>query len=194
MTLVAEPQVHKKRGPKKGTPNHAAKEAANRRRAEQLAKDQLYANQEAKRAPRIQIDQRNTLAASLGLAVIALITSGIISFNGITSVAPLIGLTFAWQSYMLFGFVEGLIVYFTLNYLIRSSRLDDRPGGDFWGLIVFSGVALLGNAYHTFGYHGWVFESADTWAGVTLSIMAPIAVIWVTKSAASTLFAKAVQR
>lgn len=181
----------KRRGPAKGTPNESARLKAEARRELQAARRERYRAQEAKRAPRIQIDQKATLGSSLALAIIALITSGVISFNGITSVAPLVGLSFDWQAYMFFGFIEGLIVYFTLNFLIRSSRVDDRPRGDFAGLIVFSGVALLANAYHTLIFHDWAWQSADTWAGVVLSIMAPVAVIWVTKSSSATLFARA---
>lgn len=150
-----------------------------------------YEAQEQKRAPRFQIDQRGTLITNLTIAVVALITSGVISFNGITSIAPLIGLSFDWQAYLLFGFVEALIVYFTINYLVRASRPDDGGYGDFAGLITFSAIAIAGNFWHTATFHDWSL-TPDMWAGVILSVTAPVSVVWITKSASATLFAKAV--
>lgn len=185
-------KVLKKRGPKPGTPNVAAKEAAERRKAERERIQEKYDLQEQKRARPIQVDQKGTLFAAFGLAGVALITSGVISFNGITSIAPLIGLSADWQAPMLFGFIEVLIVYFSIVYLVRRSRAKEAQG-DFAGLITFSAAALLGNAYHTFDFHNWELGQADTYAGVLLSITAPIAVIWVTKSASGTLFAEAIR-
>lgn len=161
-------------------------------KAEQARLRERYEAQEKRRAPRFQIDQRGTLYTNLGIAIVALITSGIISFNGITSIAPLIGLTFDWQAFLLFGFIEALIVYFTLNYLVRSSRPDDKGYGDFAGLIVFSAIAVAGNFWHTASFHDWSL-TADMWAGIVLSVTAPVSVIWIMKSASSTLFAKSVR-
>lgn len=188
----ADHPAGKKRGPKKGTPNTAARLAAERKReqAEQVA--ERYRVQEAKRAVRIQVDQKGTLVVNLVIASVALVTSGIISFNGITSIAPLIGLTFGWQAYLLFGFIEALILYFTLNFLVRSSREDDGGFGDFAGLITFSALAVAGNFWHTATFHEWS-GTPDMWAGVVLSVTAPVAVIWVAKSSSSTLFAKSIK-
>jgi len=188
----------KKRGPKPGNPNHPMKVQAARRQEEQDRIKERYERQEAKRAVPVQPDTNKTLTVALVLGTIAVITSGVISFNGITSISALVGLSAGWMAYMFFGFIEVLIGYFTVNYVIRSSRATETGGqvtaaGDFWGLVVFSSIAILGNAYHTLSFHEWNFVSPDTWAGVVLSATAPAAVIWVTKSASSTLFAKPVR-
>jgi len=188
----------KKRGPKAGDPNHPMKLQAERRKAEQDRIKERYERQEAKRATPVQPDTNKTLTVALVLGTVAVLTSGVISFNGITSIAALVGLSAGWMAYMFFGFIEVLIGYFTVNYVIRASRSTEtgeqvKAIGDFWGLVVFSSIAVLGNAYHTLSFHNWNFASPDTWAGVVLSATAPAAVIWVTKSASATLFARPIR-
>lgn len=192
-----------KRGPgrpKGSKSEHNAKrdeERSIQRRRREMKRDR-WEQQEAKRAQPIQPDQRNVLVVSLVLAAIAMIASGIISFNGITSVAQYVGLSADWQAWMFFGFVELLIVFFTVLYLVVGSRTDDDGNPvtayiEFVGLVFFSAIAVYGNLIHTLDFHDFDFQSVETWTGVLLSVSAPIAVIWVTKSSSRVLFAKPVR-
>lgn len=157
-----------------------------------------YEKQESKRAEPIQPDQRGVLIVALTIAAIALVASGVISYNGITSVAQFVGLGADWQASMFFAFVEMLIVLFTVLYLVLGSRPrdDGKPEKariEFAGLVTFSAIAIYGNLIHTLDFHDFVLDSIETWTGVVLSVSAPIAVIWVTKSASRVLFARPVR-
>ena len=57
-----------------------------------------YEKQEAKRAPKIQADQVITLNAWLTGVLVAFVSSAVVSFNGITSVAAFVGLSAGWMS------------------------------------------------------------------------------------------------
>ena len=77
-----------------------------------------YEQQEAKRAPKIQVDQAFTLNAWLIGVMIAFISSAIVSFNGITSVAVFVGLSVDWMAYLFFFFIEIMYLLFLVAYLI----------------------------------------------------------------------------
>lgn len=169
-----------------------------RERRQREIREQRFEKQEAKRAQPIQPDQKGVLIVSLFLAGLAMVTSGIISYNGITSVAEFVGLSADWQASMFFGFVELLIVVFTILYLVLGSRSDDdgnpeKARIEFAGLITFSAIAIYGNLIHTLDFHQFELASIETWTGVVLSVSAPIAVIWMSKSASRVLFARTVR-
>lgn len=198
---IARHPAGKKRGPKPGATrspnvNRDSKRAQERRERERrIAR---FESQEAKRAQPIQPDQNGTLVVTLALAGIAMIASGIISYNGITSVARFVGLSEPWMASIFFGFIELLIVVFTLLYLVIGSRSneDGSPASgrfEFSGMATFSAIAVYGNLIHTLGYHNFELLSVETWTGVILSIAAPVAVIWVTKSASRVLFSRTVR-
>lgn len=151
-----------------------------------------YEEQEAKRAKLVQIDQPWVLWVWIGGVFLGFVASAIISFNGITSVAPLVGLSEAWMSMLFFFIVEFLYLLFLIAFLL----LDSRAEGYRWvvvGMVYFASVAILGNAYHTFSYHEWDLMDAGTWAGVVLSVSAPVAILSLSKLASRVVFAKAVR-
>jgi hypothetical protein len=157
-----------------------------------------YEAQESKRAPRIQVDQSVVLTSwILGIAI-AFLASAIVSFNGITSVATFVGLSQAWMASLFFFFVEIMYLLFLIAYLILASRIDEdgvpeNVRGAFWGMVSFGGIAVLANGFHTFDYWEWAWEEPRMWAGVILSISAPIAIISASKMASRVVFAKAVK-
>jgi hypothetical protein len=156
-----------------------------------------YEIQESKRAPRIQIDQRVVLMGWISAVSIAFLSSAIVSFNGITSVAVFVGLSQAWMAPLFFFFIELMYLLFLVAYLVLASRTDDngkreRTGGAITGMIFFAGVAVLANAFHTFDYWEWNFLEPRAWAGVVLSVSAPIAIISVSKMASRVVFSRAV--
>jgi hypothetical protein len=163
-----------------------------RRRAE------LYANQEAKRAPKIQIDQRIVLWTWITGIGIAFVSSAIVSFNGITSVAAFVGLSAEWMAALFFFFVELMYLLFLIAYLVLGSRLDEdgkpeKTMGAVVGMIGFAAIAVLANAFHTLDFWEWDWSEPRMWAGVVLAISAPIAIISASKMASRVVFAKAIK-
>jgi hypothetical protein len=158
-----------------------------------------YEEQERKRAPKVQVDQRVVLLTWISSVVIAFVTSAVVSFNGITSVAFFVGLTQEWMASLFFFFVELMYLIFLVAYLILASRVDEngkpeKTAGAIWGMIFFAGVAVAANGFHTLDYWEWNFTEPRAWAGFVLSIAAPIAIISASKMASRVVFARALQQ
>jgi len=161
-------------------------------------KRKRYELQESKRAPKIQVDQKIILWTWLIGIAVAFISSAVVSFNGITSVATFVGLSQAWMAGLFFFFIELMYLLFLVAYLVLASRLDEdgnpeKTGGALIGMISFGGIAVLANAFHTFDFWDWAWVEPRMWAGVILSIAAPIAIISASKMASRVVFAKAIK-
>jgi hypothetical protein len=161
-------------------------------------KRQRYELQESKRAPKIQVDQKVILWTWLIGIGLAFISSAIVSFNGITSVAAFVGLSQAWMAGLFFFFIELMYLLFLVAYLVLSSRIDEdgnpeKTLGAIIGMIAFGGLAVLANAFHTFDYWAWNWAEPRMWAGTILGIAAPIAIIAASKMASRVVFAKAIK-
>jgi len=160
-------------------------------------KSLVYEKQEAKRAPKLQIDQRLVLWSWIFGIGIAFISSAIVSFNGITSVAAFVGLSQTWMAGLFFFFIELMYLLYLIAYLVLGSRVDEdgipeKTNGALWGMIAFGGIAVLANAFHTLDFWEFNWFSPQMWAGVVLSISAPIAIISASKMASRVVFAKAI--
>jgi len=156
-------------------------------------KRERYEQQETKRAPRIQVDQVITLNSWLIGVLVAFVASAVVSFNGITSVAAFVGLSAAWMAYLFFFFIELMYLLFLVAYLLLESRDNEDSRGALAGMIFFAAVAVLANAFHTFDYWDWAFTEPQAWAGVVLSVSAPIAIISASKMASRVIFAKSLE-
>jgi hypothetical protein len=161
-------------------------------------REQLYAIQESKRAAKVQVDQKFVMLGWLIAVGIAFVASAIVSFNGITSVAEFVGLSATWMASLFFFFVELMYLIFLVAYLILASRVDEdgkpeKTGGALWGMISFAAIAVAANAFHTLDYWQWDITNPQVWAGVILSISAPIAIISASKMASRVVFAKAIK-
>ena len=179
--------------PKAKRPSRARTVANTKRR-----RIEMYEKQEAKRAPKIQIDQRVVLWTWVTGIVIAFISSAIVSFNGITSVAQFVGLSADWMASLFFFFVELMYLLFLIAYLVLGSRLDEngkpeKTMGAIFGMIGFAAIAVLANAFHTLDYWKWEWAEPQMWAGVVLAVSAPIAIISASKMASRVVFAKAIK-
>ena len=157
----------------------------------------MYEKQEAKRAPKVQIDQKLVLWAWIIGIGVAFISSAIVSFNGITSVAFFVGLSQDWMAGLFFFFIELMYLLYLIAYLVLGSRIDEdgnpeKTSGALWGMIAFGGIAVLANAFHTLDFWEFDWLSPQMWAGVVLSISAPIAIISASKMASRVVFAKAI--
>jgi hypothetical protein len=158
----------------------------------------MYEKQEAKRAPKLQIDQRLVLWSWIVGIGIAFVSSAIVSFNGITSVAFFVGLSQDWMAGLFFFFIELMYLLYLIAYLVLGSRLDEegnpeKTTGALWGMIAFGGIAVIANAFHTLDFWNFDWLSPQMWAGVVLSISAPIAIISASKMASRVVFAKAIR-
>jgi hypothetical protein len=161
-------------------------------------KRQRYELQESKRAPKIQVDQKIILWSWLIGIGIAFLASAIVSFNGITAVAQFVGLSQAWMAGLFFFFIELMYLLFLVAYLVLASRMreDGKPEktfGAILGMLMFGGIAVLANAFHTFDFWEWNYLEPRMWAGTVLSIAAPIAIIAASKMASRVVFAKAIK-
>jgi hypothetical protein len=161
-------------------------------------KSLMYEKQEAKRAPKVQIDQKLVLWSWIIGIGIAFISSAIVSFNGITSVAFFVGLSQDWMAGLFFFFIELMYLLYLIAYLVLGSRIDEegnpeKTNGALWGMIAFGGIAVLANAFHTLDFWEFAWLSPQMWAGLVLSISAPIAIIAASKMASRVVFAKAIR-
>jgi hypothetical protein len=157
----------------------------------------MYEKQEAKRAPKVQIDQKLVLWAWIIGIGVAFISSAIVSFNGITSVAFFVGLSQDWMAGLFFFFIELMYLLYLIAYLVLGSRISEdgtpeKTNGALWGMIAFGGIAVIANAFHTLDFWNFDWLSPQMWAGVILSISAPIAIIAASKMASRVVFAKAI--
>jgi len=184
---------------KRNSPQAASKNMSVRAAArEKRMKMERYQAQESKRATKIQVDQNVVLITwIIGIAV-AFLSSAIVSFNGITSVARFVGLSYDWMASLFFFFVEIMYLLFLVAYLVLASRIDEdglpeRTRGALYGMITFGGIAVLANAFHTFDYWGWAWPEPQMWAGLVLSVSAPIAIIAASKMASRVVFARSVR-
>jgi hypothetical protein len=177
---------------KKRTNTRTARSDINRQKLE------AYQMQESRRAPKVQIDQKVVLWSWILGVAIAFISSAIVSFNGITSVAYFVGLSADWMAGLFFFFIELMYLLFLIAYLVLASRIDEegkpeKTWGAITGMIVFGGIAVLANAFHTLDYWEWTTIEPRMWAGLILSISAPIAIISASKMASRVVFSKAIK-
>jgi hypothetical protein len=161
------------------------------------AKLTMYAKQEAKRAPKVQVDQGIVLWTWIIGIAIAFITSAVVSFNGITAVAQYVGLSAPWMAALFFFFIELMYVLFLIAYLVLKSRINEdgkpeRSGGAFWGMFMFGAIAVAANGFHTLDFWNYEWLNPQMWAGTILSIAAPVAIISASKMASRVVFAKAI--
>ena len=168
------------------------------RSADEVRKLNNYERQESRRAPKVQIDQRIVLWSWIVGIAVAFLASAIVSFNGITSVAYFVGLSQDWMSGLFFFFIELMYLLFLIAYLVLASRVDEdgkqeKTWGAIMGMIAFGGLAVLANGFHTFDYWNWDWVEPRMWAGIILSISAPIAIISASKMASRVVFAKAIK-
>jgi hypothetical protein len=157
-----------------------------------------YEVQESLRAPRIQVDQSVVMTGWLVTIGVAFLASAVISFNGITAVSAYVGLSQDWMQYLFFFFVELAYLIFLVAYLVLASRVDEVTGKaertlavQVW-MYLFAGIAIASNGFHTLDFWKFAYTEPRMWAGLVLSVSAPLAIISASKLASRVVFARAV--
>lgn len=181
-TTEAAPAPERGRPGRKSNAERAAR-ALEQKRLERLAE------QESKRAKRIQPDTRLSLIIALTIAGIALVTSFTISYANIAGTAEWMKLSWHPLVYIVPGFIELLMVFSTLDYIISRSR-GSSGRTPLAAMVVLSAIAVLGGAAHTIA--GWGSDFAITnWeamVGTILSAAAPLVVVFVSKRLSALVF------
>lgn len=146
------------------------------------------AEAEAKRAPRKQPDTRFSLAVALGIAGVALATSFTVSYAMIVATASWMRLPWEPLAYVVPGFIELLMIFASLDYVITRSR-GGKGHAPFLAMWVLASVAVVGGTAHTIS--DWGAEFGVQWesiVGTVLAAAAPLVVIFVTKRIAALVF------
>lgn len=169
----------KPKGPPPGTPNPGRLQ----REAQAAA--------EAKRAKPIDPQRRIVVAMALGMAGLILTSSALFSFATIAAAAAWMIPAWDWLVWVVPFFVEAFIIYFGLDAIVNQARGNKREAN--WALVwmlVFSGVAVVGNAAHTID--GWSGDLGNwrAWVGVAFSALAPLSVVLITKRVSGLVFLK----
>jgi hypothetical protein len=141
---------------------------------------------EGKRATRLQPDTRGALGVALGIAVVNLATAGAISYATLVAVAGWMRLPWEPLAWVVPGFIELLIVFSTLDYLISRSR-GESARAPFWAMVAFSAIAVVANGAHTVGEWGADFDWRAA-IGTVLAATAPLVVIYTSKRLAALVF------
>ena len=153
-----------------------------------------YEEQERKRAPRRQIDTQTMQWVWLVGLAIAFVTAAIVSFDGISAVAAYMRLSDDWMRYLVFFFIELAYLLFLLAYLNLHSLPEEERGGGLagvtFGMYAFAGVAIVANPFKVIVAWEYAWAEPTMYAGMVLSVMAPIAVLVLSKLAARVVFAR----
>ncbi len=159
-------------------------------REQNAAKLARYQEQEAKRATRIMADTGPVLMTLLILSGIALLTSFVFSYFALVEVAVWMRPPQEWLTLLVPGFIELVIVLSALDYVVARSR-GESGRVPFWMMIAMSGIAVVGNAAHTF--YEWSIQGPvpwEGWLGVALAAIVPLIVVYISKRITSTVFSE----
>lgn len=182
---VAEAEAPRSRAGRKTNEERA-------RRALEAERLERQREQEAKRAKRIQPDTRLSLIVALSIAGIALVTSFTISYANIAGTAEWMKLSWHPLVYIVPGFIELLMVFSTLDFIISRSR-GSNGRTPLAAMVVLSAIAVLGGAAHTIA--GWgsdfAFTNWEAMVGTILSAAAPLVVVFVSKRLSALVFEEA---
>jgi hypothetical protein len=151
-------------------------------------RQQRFLEQEERRATRLLPDTNGSLIIALLLATIALLTSFVVSYFTLVSVASWMRLPWEGLDYIVPGFIEVMILFGTYDYIITRSR-GNSGVVPMASMILFSLLAVLGNASHTITE--WQTDGEVPWfgwIGVTMSAFVPFVVVYISKRLSTLVF------
>lgn len=145
----------------------------------------------SKRAKPIDPLRTAVLIGALFLALIILTTSAVFSFATVAAVAEWMVPEWDWLVWVVPGFIEAFIIFFGIDSIVSQAKGKRRDAitALVW-MLVFSAVAVVGNAAHTID--GWGGELTDwrAWVGTGFSAIAPLSVVLITKRVSKLVFAE----
>lgn len=154
---------------------------------------QHYEEQESKRAKLYMPDIQINVIISLVLATIGLLTSFVVSYSVLVDVSGWMKLPWDFLNYFVPGFVEFLILFSTLDYIISRSR-GKKAWAPFWFMFFVSTIAVVGQGVHA--YNGWLETGSIPWYGwfgVFMGSLVPLVVVYVTKRMTVLIFSEPIK-
>jgi hypothetical protein len=152
------------------------------------SRNQRFLEQEERRATRLLPDTNGSLMVALFLATIALLTSFVVSYFTLVSVASWMRLPWEGLDFIVPGFIEVMILFGTYDYIITRSR-GNKGFTPMASMILFSLLAVLGNASHTITE--WQSDGEVPWfgwIGVIMSAFVPFVVVYISKRLSTLVF------
>ena len=132
-------------------------------------------NKEVKKSARINPDAIPVLATAVVLVGVLMISSFIVSFNGLYDVAQWTGLPVFLQ-WLPALFIDAAILAYTISLVVFRAR-----GESVWrttlALIAFAGISVIANIAHTVSFWDGQLTDFRAWIGVLITAAAPIAVL-----------------
>lgn len=130
---------------------------------------------EARKSARINPDAIPVLATAVVLVGVLMISSFIVSFNGLYDVAAWTGLPVFLQ-WLPALFIDAAILAYTISLVVFKAR-----GESVWrttlALIAFAGISVVANIAHTVSFWNGELTDFRAWIGVLITAAAPIAVL-----------------
>ena len=147
-----------------------------------------FLEQEERRATRLLPDTNSSLVFALVLAMIGLLTSFVVSYFTLVSVASWMRLPWSGLDFIVPGFIEVMILFGTYDYIISRSR-GNSGTVPMASMILFSLLSVIGNASHTITE--WQ-ATGDVpwfgWIGVLMSAFVPFVVVYISKRLSTLVF------
>jgi len=151
-------------------------------------RQERFLEQEERRATRLLPDTNGSLVIALLLATVALLTSFVVSYFTLVSVASWMRLPWDGLDFIVPGFIEVMILFGTYDYIITRSR-GSNGIVPMASMIIFSLLAVVGNASHTISE--WQADGEVPWfgwIGVTMSAFVPFVVVYISKRLSTLVF------
>jgi hypothetical protein len=151
-------------------------------------RQERFLEQEERRATRLLPDTNGSLVIALVLATIGLLTSFVVSYFTLVSVASWMRLPWDGLDFIVPGFIEVMILFGTYDYIITRSR-GNKGFTPMASMILFSLLAVVGNASHTITE--WQADGVVPWfgwIGVIMSAFVPFVVVYISKRLSTLVF------
>lgn len=127
------------------------------------------------KSKRIDPDALPVLYTAVALVSLLMVTSFIVSFSGIYEVSAWTGLPVFLQ-WLPALFIDAAILAYTISLVVFKAR-GESTWKTLLGLTGFAAVSVIANVAHTLAFWNGSFVDYRAWIGVTITALAPIAVL-----------------
>lgn len=140
------------------------------------------------KSKRIDPDALPVLYTAVALVSLLMVTSFIVSFSGIYEVSAWTGLPVFLQ-WLPALFIDAAILAYTISLVVFKAR-GESTWKTLLGLTGFAAVSVIANIAHTLSFWNGSFADYRAWVGVTITALAPIAVLLASEEITRLAFAK----